>query len=516
MEKSEETTKCCEWRDRYMALEKRVADMQEEMKQLKTKLKKENTEVRTHFQHFYKYETDEKAHVKELKDKLETLSNIVIRIEEQLNETNEKLIGFQARSMRKNLIISGLEEPKNESEEQLRQAVKDFIQQKLKVTQEIPIKVCHRLNYIDGAEFRPVVIKLSNIDHKSLLLSNGPNLKGLTNSRNRFFYLNEQLPEKLSEDRRYAQHWIRENKAKPTNDQLPMKITRNALRINNVPYKKKIKAPSAAEILRLDPEELSTTRKASTVFGDSKLVECSEFISYAAKISTIEDVRVAYRKLRIKYADATHIMSAYRLDPPNGPFNQEGTDDGEYGAGRALVTYLQDIKIVNVAVFVIRFYGGKKIGPARFDVIKSLARTALHKLGAINAPAPDSATNRRTTRSMSQRGRKAIRGARQNSVVSGNDSVFQTQRHSPSMYRPTPVNSPNVSPTHDQVGGGWDDYPLMDTRRNEENEFVDANSNPNTAGEETDEPDDEEEPIDRSSDQESVSANNEEDNPSFD
>lgn len=443
-----ETAPCCEWKERYLALERRMSDMQKEMDDLKSMVNKNKSEVSSHCKHFYKEEVSVKEEVKTIRTKLEVLSNVVIRMEDKMNETSNKLTQMQARSMRKNVIISGIQEPLNESPEQLLTAVQEFISNQLKVEQEIPIKVCHRLNYVDNAEYRPVVVKLTTVEHKILLLSHGPQLKGQTNNRNRYFYINEQLPDKLAEDRRYAQQWIKENKAKPSNDQLSMKISRNRLRINNEPYNKKVKPPSAGEILRLERDDIMQTNQSPTVYGDSKLIEGSEFISYAVHVATVEQVRIAYRKLRMRYADATHISSAFRMDPPNGPLNQEGSDDGEYGAGRCLLGVLRDNNILNAAVFVIRFYGGKQIGAARFDAIKQLSTVALQKAGLLK---PTKSGNvRRMTRSMSQRGRGsyssvAAMAPPPTDLTSAFNPIPVNQQ---SMYRTTPANSPNVSPTH--------------------------------------------------------------------
>lgn len=439
---NEQDVPCCDWKEKYIALEKRMARMQIEMQDLKSQIKKDKGKVRSHFQHFYKKEAVEKEEIKGLKEKVEVLSNVIIRMEGQLQDANDKILNMQARSMRKNLIVSGIEEPKHETSEQLLNAVERFIAEKLQVQQNVPLKVVHRLNYVDGSEYRPVIIKLADINHKQLLLSKGPNLKGLKNDKDRYYYLNEQLPDQLAEDRRYAQQWIKENRSKPVDNQLQMKIHKNRLRINNEPYVKKVKPPKAAEILRLDPDDLATTKNASTIYGDSKLHEGSEFISYAAKITTVEQVRVAYRKLRIKYADATHISSAFRLDPPNGPFNQEGVDDGEHASGRCLLGLLQEHKVVNVAIFMVRFYGGKHIGGARFDITRNLAMKALQKIGAVQiviSPKPP----RRQTRSMSVRGRGSQ--SRTNGFSATGASL--NNNCDQSRVRPTPNTSPTVSPS---------------------------------------------------------------------
>lgn len=427
--------------------------MQKEMNDLKQSLKRDNKEVRSHLQHFYQGENTSKVDFQNFKTKVELLSNVVIRLEEKLDEANGKLLDMQTCSMRKNVIISGLDESKNETNAQLQTKIEHFIKEKLQVEQEVPFKVYHRLNYTDGSECRPVIVKLTSVEHKILLLSHGPNLKGIRNQKNRSVYINEQLPDKYAEERRYAQLWLADNKNKSTEDQLQMKIHRNKLRINNQPYQRKVSPPSAAEILRMDSDELATARKAPTVLGDSKLVDGSEFISYAVAASNVEDIRMAYRKLRSKYADATHIVSAFRLDPANGPFNQEASDDGEHAAGRCLLKLLQDNQIVNAAVFIIRFYGGKHIGSARFDIFKQLAITALHNAGLIRRPQGSQASQHKTTQIRRQTRSMSVRGRGGNSYrIPDRNHTASEPRPQVTKFRATPATSPTVSPTHIQIG----------------------------------------------------------------
>lgn len=442
--RQDHATTCCDWQKKYQDLKVIADKMQKEIVQLKKKVTKENKEVRAHCQHFYLKENTYKSELKEINRKVEVLSNTVIRMDAQLQNATQRIEEMQARTMRKNLIISGIPEPKKETDEQLLESIESFFSTKLKIGQDIPLKTFHRLNYFDASEYRPVLIKVRNWNDKFLILSNATNLKGLKNDKNRYFYINEQLPEKMAEDKKYAQMWIRQNKAKPVNDQLQLKIYKNKLRVNNQPYQKKVTPPSTAEILKIDTDELSAASSARTVYGDSQLVEGSEFISYAVQISKVEDVRMAYRKLRIKYADAAHICSAYRLDPPNGPINQEGNDDGEHGAARNMLNVLQENNILNAAVFIIRFYGGKHIGPGRFSVIKELSKTALNNAGFVILPvAHDVPLRGMRTRSMSLRGR----GAMSSAPRGGSQAARPTVDTALSSFRPTPINSPNVSPS---------------------------------------------------------------------
>ena len=49
----------------------------------------------------------------------------------------------------------------------------------------------------------------------------------------------------------------------------------------------------------------------------------------AQKVCTMEEVRLGYRKMRIKYGDATHIMCAHRLNNPRSQYHQNSADNGE-------------------------------------------------------------------------------------------------------------------------------------------------------------------------------------------
>lgn len=73
-------------------------------------------------------------------------------------------------------------------------------------------------------------------------------------------------------------------------------------------------------------------------------------------------------------------MAAFRI--PGGDFstNQGLIDDGEHGGARAMMKTLFKEKSDNSAVFVVRYYGGKHLGTARFQAIEKAAKSAINKL----------------------------------------------------------------------------------------------------------------------------------------
>ena len=147
--------------------------------------------------------------------------------------------------------------------------------------------------------------------------------------------------------------------------------------VNNQTYKKLITPPQAADVLRLHVDEIEVAQKVKLIKGDTIIEKDSKFISMAQKVCTMEEVRLGYRQMRIKYRDATHIMCAYRLNNSRGPCNQNSADNREYGAGRTLLKYLKEQEVTGVYIYIVRYYGGQRLGPHRFQIIQSLAHQVL-------------------------------------------------------------------------------------------------------------------------------------------
>ena len=76
------------------------------------------------------------------------------------------------------------------------------------------------------------------------------------------------------------------------------------------------------------------------------------------------------------HAGATHVTAAYNLTNSKGY-----QDDGEYGAGYHLLRMLDDTFQQNIAVFVVRVYGGTNLGPQRFECILDIADQTATRTG---------------------------------------------------------------------------------------------------------------------------------------
>ena len=69
-------------------------------------------------------------------------------------------------------------------------------------------------------------------------------------------------------------------------------------------------------------------------------------------------------------------MYAYRIRSGE-KLREHFEDDGEFGAGRPLMDLLREYSAQNILVCVTRWYGGRHIGPARFQMVIDNAKTVL-------------------------------------------------------------------------------------------------------------------------------------------
>eukprot|EP00834_Sanchytrium_tribonematis_P008011 NODE_832_length_3620_cov_0.696677.p3 type:complete len:233 gc:universal NODE_832_length_3620_cov_0.696677:750-52(-) len=108
--------------------------------------------------------------------------------------------------------------------------------------------------------------------------------------------------------------------------------------------------------------------------SDKFVVSKSSFVAHVCHIESIGQLNNFIGHLKLTLSDATHHILAYNV----GKF-YDYDDDGEDGAGHRLLFMLRQNKLTNIAVVVSRWFGGIKLGPARFKIITNIARDLLKK-----------------------------------------------------------------------------------------------------------------------------------------
>lgn len=87
----------------------------------------------------------------------------------------------------------------------------------------------------------------------------------------------------------------------------------------------------------------------------------SKFLGFLLSCQTENEIKDALEFLEQEHKKATHICWAGRL---KSPFYEKAVDDGEPSgtAGRPILNVLQKKEMQNVAIFVVRYFGGIKLG----------------------------------------------------------------------------------------------------------------------------------------------------------
>lgn len=111
----------------------------------------------------------------------------------------------------------------------------------------------------------------------------------------------------------------------------------------------------------------------------------SKFIAYLVPLTNEEDFKPLLAALRKEHKKARHIVYAYRVG-----MKSKSSDDGEPKgtAGHPLLDLLHKKDINNVALLVVRYFGGTLLGASRLlrtylqagiDVINNSALIALER-----------------------------------------------------------------------------------------------------------------------------------------
>lgn len=121
-------------------------------------------------------------------------------------------------------------------------------------------------------------------------------------------------------------------------------------------------------------EYLTIAAPAQAVFRE----KMSKFIAFAIPAETAAQAREAIGRITSEYHDARHVCWAYMLGAGCSEF--QWTDNGEPSgtAGKPILGQIRSLGLTNVAVAVVRYFGGIKLGTSGLiAAYREAARLAL-------------------------------------------------------------------------------------------------------------------------------------------
>ena len=302
-----------------------------------------------------------------LEKRLRVTQGLLMQLQTKVAQQENQIIDLKTRSMRDNMVFSGIAETPNESWETTKSTVTTFMKDVLAIPEDelkdIEIDRAHRLGTKQNDKPRPIVAKFCKSSHKDAIFKHVKNLKGKNE-----YSVNEQLPPEIQECRKRL--WPKYKEAKRDTNVKEVKWNLDKLIID----KRVIRATDDKTDLILTDE-----------FTDVDIVhtqpvqhEGSSFIAHAAAINNAEDVSKVLTNLTadLMFAKATHTFYAYRIGRTANT-KEKCKDDGDHGAG---TTILSNKNRRNVIVVVSRWTNGKHIGPIRFNLINKCIDDALDLL----------------------------------------------------------------------------------------------------------------------------------------
>lgn len=113
----------------------------------------------------------------------------------------------------------------------------------------------------------------------------------------------------------------------------------------------------------------------------------SKFLAYAFPISTPDDFKKRLKELKEEHPKAAHHCFAYRLGIDKNNFRSG--DDGEPSgsAGKPILGQIDSKELTNVAVVVVRYFGGTLLGvPGLINAYKTSTSLALQLTAIVQKP----------------------------------------------------------------------------------------------------------------------------------
>ena len=320
-----------------------------------------------------------KVENKELKFRQSVYENRIERLERTCHSQQNEISDLKCRSMRDNLLFSKIKERENED---TKEVLYNFLINNMKIEdarEKIKFDRVHRVGAKrtdKNAGPRDIVAKFNPYEGKELVMKYRAKLQGTS------YGVNEQFPPEIEEVRKPLKKKMyemkQEDKDKPDDEKRKFKLIQNKLFVNNQLYDE-----CRRDRLVFSDDDVEASKDIELEHSDIVTEKGSTFQGHAAQIDDVSLVKpVLIKSFENKLvAGAEHNIYAYRITKPDGTIREMSNDDREIGAGYRLLKILREKELTNVMVTCTRWFGGKHLGPSRYEFIENAATEALDKLG---------------------------------------------------------------------------------------------------------------------------------------
>ena len=203
------------------------------------------------------------------------------------------------------------------------------------------------------------------------------NTDKLKNEKN--IFVNHQQPEAIKEKDKKLRFQRRYQRELYKDENIDIRIKKGHVHVGNQVIRDRVCTPSIQMMLSTTPDERKDVCRMKLSQSERVRDGGSVFQGYACHVSSYDDVQRAYTKIKLENPSSADVMCSFTVkDGYYGNKQQiELDDDKEHGSVSRIYTAIQQCKLENVAVFVVRYFDGSHIGHKRFEHIKTVASKAL-------------------------------------------------------------------------------------------------------------------------------------------
>ena len=309
---------------------------------------------------------------------INTLKSLVIHLSNKVDLQENHISDLRTRSMGDNIIVHNLAETPGQD---LEHDVNDFITKKLKLP-KVKFDRIHRSGADNAQNKRPriIVAHLSDPSRKETLMKAAAAYYKSTGETDGTRFSN-QYPEDLRDKRQRLFQKLNEYQA--DNVECQVKHDKLVFKNSGKVYQERVHIPKSHEILEAasDPKKCESLEKIKVFIGDTHKEKKNIIYSTACVVDSFPQVRHFALKsvLEGKRASASSNVLVYRFLDKDEKLHEGWDNDQEYGAGQAILRYMQENNSMNCAVVMSRWLGDH-LGPSRHRTFATNAASALDKL----------------------------------------------------------------------------------------------------------------------------------------
>lgn len=127
------------------------------------------------------------------------------------------------------------------------------------------------------------------------------------------------------------------------------------------------------------PDIYHTIQKEGTArFTEKK----SRFLSFSYHVESVEEAKERLKALQNEYHDARHVCWAYVIGPERDQWQANDNGEPSGTAGKPILGQINSLGLTDVAVGVVRYFGGIKLGtPGLIAAYREAASLVLQESG---------------------------------------------------------------------------------------------------------------------------------------